>query len=87
MKLPDLGNWFRKKLEDQFGQPMTPQPVLAWSLVGNGAVSPGGPPPAGFGLRGMAERASLLGGTLQAGPDPDGGWSVDASLPHTVRAS
>ena len=38
-------------------------------------------------LRGMAERASLLGGTLRAGPDPDGGWSGDASLPHTVRAS
>ncbi|MCI4062663.1 histidine kinase [Micromonospora sp. R77] len=42
---------------------------------------------AGYGLRGMAERASLLGGTLRAGPDPDGGWSVDASLPRTARAS
>ncbi len=42
---------------------------------------------AGYGLRGMAERASLLGGTLRAGPDPDSGWSVDASLPRTVRAS
>ncbi|SNS38556.1 Signal transduction histidine kinase [Geodermatophilus pulveris] len=45
------------------------------------------PTPAGYGLRGMAERASLLGGTFQAGPEPDGGWSVDASLPLTVRAS
>jgi signal transduction histidine kinase len=53
----------------------------------DGATSTAGSTPAGFGLRGMAERASLLGGTLQAGPDPDGGWSVDASLPHTVRAS
>jgi signal transduction histidine kinase len=44
-------------------------------------------PYAGYGLRGMAERASLLGGTLRAGPDPDGGWSVDASLPRTARAS
>lgn len=42
---------------------------------------------AGFGLRGMAERASLLGGTLRAGPDRDGGWSVDASLPRTAGAS
>ncbi|SNS55593.1 Signal transduction histidine kinase [Geodermatophilus saharensis] len=41
----------------------------------------------GYGLRGMAERASLLGGTLRAGPDPGGGWSVDASLPRTVRPS
>ncbi len=53
----------------------------------DGAARPAGSAPAGFGLRGMAERASLLGGTLQAGPDPDGGWSVDASLPRTARAS
>lgn len=53
----------------------------------DGAAGTAGSAPAGFGLRGMAERASLLGGTLRAGPDPDGGWSVDASLPHTVRAS
>jgi signal transduction histidine kinase len=53
----------------------------------DGAARTAGSAPAGFGLRGMGERASLLGGTLQAGPDPDGGWSVDASLPHTVRAS
>ena len=44
-------------------------------------------PHAGYGLRGMAERASLLGGTLRAGADPDSGWSVDASLPRTARAS
>lgn len=53
----------------------------------DGAASTAGSAPAGFGLRGMAERATLLGGALQAGPDPDGGWSVDAALPHTVRAS
>lgn len=53
----------------------------------DGATRTAGPAPAGFGLRGMAERASLLGGTLRAGPDPDGGWSVEASLPKTVRTS
>ena len=53
----------------------------------DGEASTASPTPAGYGLRGMAERASLLGGTLRAGPDPDGGWSVDASMPHTVRAS
>ncbi|MGY1836312.1 sensor histidine kinase [Blastococcus sp. SYSU DS0510] len=53
----------------------------------DGEASTAGSAAAGFGLRGMAERASLLGGTLRAGPDPDGGWSVDASLPHTVRVS
>jgi len=33
------------------------------------------------GLQGLAERAQLLGGTLQAGPRPDGGFSVRAWLP------
>jgi signal transduction histidine kinase len=36
----------------------------------------------GFGLIGMAERAKLLGGTFQAGPRADGGWSVRAELPR-----
>ncbi|QIK66824.1 sensor histidine kinase [Nocardioides sp. HDW12B] len=35
----------------------------------------------GFGLLGMAERAHLLGGSLSAGPGPDGGWVVEAVLP------
>jgi signal transduction histidine kinase len=29
----------------------------------------------------MRERAALYGGTLTAGPDPDGGWTVRARLP------
>ncbi|SNR75292.1 sensor histidine kinase [Blastococcus mobilis] len=53
----------------------------------DGEASTTSPSQDGYGLRGMAERASLLGGTLRAGPDPGGGWSVDASLPRTVRAS
>ena len=36
---------------------------------------------AGAGLRGMRERAEALGGTLHAGPDPGGGWRVEATLP------
>jgi signal transduction histidine kinase len=47
----------------------------------DGAASALGHPPPGYGLVGMAERASLLGGTLQAGRAPDGGWTVDAALP------
>ncbi|GAB94437.1 signal transduction histidine kinase [Kineosphaera limosa] len=38
----------------------------------------------GFGLVGMSERAQLLGGTLHAGPAPDGGWIVDAELPKEL---
>ncbi|MFD6066217.1 sensor histidine kinase [Amycolatopsis lurida] len=39
----------------------------------------------GFGLLGMTERVQLLGGTLRAGPAPEGGWTVDAELPTKVR--
>lgn len=40
-------------------------------------------PAPGFGLAGMAERANLLGGTLSAGRQPNGGWNVTAVLPRT----
>jgi signal transduction histidine kinase len=36
---------------------------------------------AGAGVRGMRERAEALGGTLQAGSGPEGGWRVEATLP------
>ena len=42
---------------------------------------------AGYGLVGMQERATLLGGTFQAGPTADGGWRVEATLPRTWRAA
>ena len=38
---------------------------------------------AGFGLVGMRERATLLGGTFHAGPTTDRGWRVEATLPRT----
>ena len=43
----------------------------------NGAPAPG----AGNGIRGMQERAAALGGTLDAGPKPGGGFRVRAKLP------
>jgi signal transduction histidine kinase len=36
----------------------------------------------GYGLAGLHERATLLGGTLHAGPCPDRGWLVEAQLPR-----
>jgi signal transduction histidine kinase len=35
----------------------------------------------GFGLQGMRERATALGGSLDAGPRPEGGFRVTARLP------
>jgi signal transduction histidine kinase len=46
-------------------------PITASSLAGTGG---------GYGLRGMRERAAPLGGTLTAGPTPDG-WRVALHLP------
>lgn len=36
----------------------------------------------GYGLVGMTERVTLLGGTLTAGPNPDRGGGVRAVLPR-----
>ena len=45
--------------------------------VGSAALLPG----SGTGLLGLRERLALVGGTLESGPCPDGGWRVVAWLP------
>jgi signal transduction histidine kinase len=50
---------------------------FATSLAGAGG---------GFGLRGMRERAELLGGTLSAGP-AGSGWRVELRVPRDASAS
>jgi signal transduction histidine kinase len=47
------------------------------STAGRPVASPG------YGLLGMIERAGLLGGTCEAGPNPGRGWTVTAELPRT----
>ena len=52
----------------------------------DGQTEPGPASEPGFGLLGMAERAQLLGGSLSAGPAPEGGWVVEAVLPAEAPA-
>ncbi len=51
------------------------------SVADDGDPHPTGRGWSGYGLIGMNERATLLGGTLEAGPRPDRGWAVTAVLP------
>lgn len=46
-----------------------------------------GTSPQGHGLIGMTERAGLLGGKCEAGPNPGRGWTVTAVLPLTGSAA
>src|SRR3954463_348901 len=58
---------------------------LRLRVTDDGQIDQTRPASHGFGLLGMTERVQLLGGTLHAGPAPEGGWTVDAELPTKVR--
>ncbi|GGT20932.1 hypothetical protein GCM10010254_46740 [Streptomyces chromofuscus] len=50
----------------------------------DGTTDPARPPLPGTGLTGMRERVTALGGTLDAAPRAEGGFSVRARLPLTT---
>jgi signal transduction histidine kinase len=56
---------------------------LEVTIADNGPGMPPGaaPPPARHGLLGMSERVAMLGGVLEAGPRPEGGFRVHAGIP------
>lgn len=53
------------------------------------AVAPAAPtsPSGGNGLRGMRERADLVGASLQTGPTATGGWLVELALGREAPAA
>ncbi|HEU4396436.1 MAG TPA: sensor histidine kinase [Actinomycetota bacterium] len=55
--------------------------ALVVEVTDDGAGSPGSGNGARQGIVGMRERARALGGTLHAGPRPEGGFQVSARLP------
>lgn len=57
--------------------------VVDVSDDGRGPAAAKPPHSAGFGLIGMQERALSVGGSVEASPQPGGGWRVHASLPLT----
>ena len=50
-------------------------------VTDSGGTRPGDGGGTGRGVMGMRERAALLGGHVDAGPRPEGGWRVHAVLP------
>ncbi|MFC7329968.1 sensor histidine kinase [Marinactinospora rubrisoli] len=50
-------------------------------VTDDGPARPDAPPAEGSGIAGMRERARAVGGRLQAGPRPGGGFAVRAELP------
>ena len=56
------------------------------TVTDDGTASSSGRTPSGYGIVGMEERATLLGGTLEAGPDPKRGWTVNAVIPKSGSA-
>jgi len=52
----------------------------------DGTGAPGAPPPSGgHGLRGLAERATEAGGTLESGPGAGGGYRLAVRVPTESR--
>ncbi|MFC3999623.1 sensor histidine kinase [Nocardiopsis sediminis] len=54
-------------------------------ITDDGPARPGQAPAEGNGIAGMRERARAVGGTLTAGPRPEGGFAVRAELPRGER--
>jgi signal transduction histidine kinase len=63
------------------------QDWLEVNVVNDAVTASPGPVRPGYGLLGMTERLTAVGGSLTAGPDPDGRWRVSARLPVATHRS
>ncbi|HEU5156091.1 MAG TPA: sensor histidine kinase [Streptosporangiaceae bacterium] len=59
--------------------------ALLLDVTNAGDDGPPAPPGSGSGIRGIRAQTEALGGTLAAGPRPDGGFAVEARLPLQVE--
>ncbi|MFJ4045377.1 sensor histidine kinase [Microbacterium sp. NPDC089987] len=76
-----LSNALRHAPDSAISVSVTTDAESVWILVRNAAREASGGGGAGHGIRGMIERAELLGGELTAGADADG-WRVSARIPR-----
>jgi signal transduction histidine kinase len=60
--------------------------ILTVEVLDDGDAAPRDSGAPGQGLQGMSERAAALGGQLEAGLAPDGGWRVRARLPARMAS-
>jgi signal transduction histidine kinase len=60
--------------------------ILTVEVLDDGHAAPRDSGAPGQGLQGMRERAAALGGQLEAGLAPDGGWRVRARLPAPMAS-
>jgi signal transduction histidine kinase len=60
--------------------------ILTVEVLDDGHAAPRDSGAPGQGLQGMSERAAALGGQLEAGLAPDGGWRVRARLPARMAS-
>ncbi|MFE0062420.1 sensor histidine kinase [Streptomyces sp. NPDC059003] len=59
-------------------------PATLVEVVNGPGARPADAVPSGFGLVGLAERVTALGGELHAGPGGAGAWRLAARIPHPV---
>ena len=59
--------------------------VVKLGIVDDGAGLEPASPPSGLGLRIMAFRAEMIGGTLDIGPGPDSGTEITCTVPAPVN--